>query len=564
MGAIHARVVKADGSIVEIEKEDFYDQVMLRNSDGSIKTKSFSFTDIAPGDIVEYQYRINLLEGYYSSEVFVSFQERWPIRRANIRVRPSTGFGVGNYIKWMTSRCDGRGMKKKPDGFYELEVENVGAHREEPRQPPEKSGRAWLLFYLTNDSKLGDAYWKGQGVKLYKKMASRSKAGKEIKKTLARILSGVTDDEERLKAIYRFCVSEIINSRHGEDGELTAEQRKKINHYMSAEKILAQGYGSATNINTVFCALAQAAGFDARLTAVSSRRGYSFSKKLVSISKTMGGRVIAIREGENWRYFDPGGKYLAFGKLDWENEGAVALVSDKKKLVLNRIGPPEVEDSAVKKEAKLQMDEKGFISGQVEFEYSGHYGVEAKRTLDGKSEQERREYMKARIKRDWPEAILTGMELRNVTDPFEPLQVSFTLEPMPFADVVGNRIFLQTNVFRKNSEPEFPESERLSDLFFKYTINELDKVEIKLPANYELEEASAPKPFNNGDIFVYEPYLGVKKKSNTLIYSRALKLSQVSFTLEAYGALKRLFDRQHREDQHTITLKKSSQTVSSL
>ncbi|QXD31112.1 hypothetical protein [Candidatus Pelagisphaera phototrophica] len=54
----------------------------------------------------------------------------------------------------------------------------------------------------------------------------------------------------------------------------------------------------------------------------------------------------------------------------------------------------------------------------------------------------------------------------NVTDPFNPIKVAFNLEPMPFADVVGKRIFLQTNVFRKKSEPEFPESKRLNDLRF--------------------------------------------------------------------------------------------------
>ena len=54
----------------------------------------------------------------------------------------------------------------------------------------------------------------------------------------------------------------------------------------------------------------------------------------------------------------------------------------------------------------------------------------------------------------------------NLTDPFNPLKVAFNLDPMHFADVEGERIFLQTNVSRKKSEPEFPESKRLNDLRF--------------------------------------------------------------------------------------------------
>ncbi len=565
LGALSARVVKPDDSVVEIEKGDFYDKMLQRDSQGSVKAKSFSFTDLSPGDIVEYQYRINLDENYYSPEVFVAFQERWPIRHANIRVRPSSGFGVGNYIKWMTSKCDSSGMDRKPDGFYELDVVNMPSHLDEPHQPPEKAGVAWLLFYLTGNSSSGDAYWKGEAQKLYRIMESQTKAGKEVKATLKTILEGVSDDEEKLRKIYSYCVTEIVNARHGANRKLTPDDRKKIRGDMSAEKVLAQGYGSPRNINTVFCALARAAGFDARMAAVGDRTSYTFRKVLMSKERTLRASVISVRDGDQWQYFDPGGKYLPYGRLNWQNEGVSALIADKKKLELQVVGFSKVADSMEKRAAKLQLDEKGYISGKVEIELIGHYAVEAKRVLDNMAQQGRREHLEEGIRRElWPEANVSSMKMMNVMDPLKPLKISFELEPMPFADVVGDRIFLQTNVFRKASTPEFPESERISDLFFDHTINELDQVEIKLPDNYELEQASAPRPFNVETVIEYEPTLGIKKKSNTLVYSRAFRLSGVNFPVRVYGAIKSQFDEKHRQDQHTITLKKVATEVSSL
>ncbi len=64
LGSHSARIVKADGSVDEIEKSEFYDQNMRNDRSGSVRARSFSFPGLEPGDNVDIQYRINLGEYY--------------------------------------------------------------------------------------------------------------------------------------------------------------------------------------------------------------------------------------------------------------------------------------------------------------------------------------------------------------------------------------------------------------------------------------------------------------------------------------------------------------------
>ncbi len=556
LGQHSARIVRADGTVDEIDKSEFYNQKLEDSGANSFRAKVFTFPELNPGDIVDVQYRIDLLEGYYSPELFVDFQERWPLRRAEIRVRPATWVTGFNYVKWMTSKCNAEGMKRRGDGFYELNVEGFPASVDEPNSPPENQTKAWLLFYLAADGKSGDAYWKSQGTKLYREMERDTKAGSEVKSTLKRILKGISDDEEKLKAIYRYCVSEIVNSYHGEPGQLTPEDRDKLDSGMVAEKVLSQGFGTPKNINTVFCALAREAGIDARVAALSNRTDYQFSKVLTSIDTTMNGRCIAIRDGEGWRYFDPGGKYLPFGQLDWDEQGVVALVADKKKVQIHPVDFGKPKDSVQKSTAKFELSEKGTLWGDVAFEFAGHFDVAMKRTIDGKSSQGRIDTVKEVLSDQWPGASFSEIEISNATSPFDPLKINCNVSIVNYADVVGDRLFFQVNAFQKSAKPEFPESTRSADLFFRFPKTEIDKVEIKLPDGYELEAASAPRPFSYDRVFEYGPKLGLKKSTNTLIYSRDFMFAGTIFPVKHYEVIKGFFDQKHVQDQHSLTIKK--------
>src|SRR5437764_1051088 len=54
---VAARVIKPDGSIVELKKEDVFERTIVKASGVKLKAKSFALPGIEPGAIVEYRWR---------------------------------------------------------------------------------------------------------------------------------------------------------------------------------------------------------------------------------------------------------------------------------------------------------------------------------------------------------------------------------------------------------------------------------------------------------------------------------------------------------------------------
>ena len=52
-----ARVIRADGTIVDIKKEEIFDREIVRANGVKVKARSFAVPNIEPGVIVEYRYK---------------------------------------------------------------------------------------------------------------------------------------------------------------------------------------------------------------------------------------------------------------------------------------------------------------------------------------------------------------------------------------------------------------------------------------------------------------------------------------------------------------------------
>ncbi len=558
---LKARVVKPDGSIHELDSADVHKQNAFRRGDIAVRKASFSIPNLAPGDIIEYQYRLYLAEGYYTPGLYVEFQEKWPIRKIEVRAKPFT-YGKAGF-KYITSRCDARTLKKGKDSFYEMEMVDLPAFPEEPYQLPDRDGKAWLQFFVVESIKEGDGFWKDQARKLMANTSSQVKPGSKVNAKVKALSSGAGSRDELLAKLYEFCVTEIINSRHCEADELTADQKKKIKRNTPAEKTLERGYGNPYNIHTLFCSMAIAAGFDARIAAVSNRSRAHFTGALENMELALSNRLVAIKRGEEWRFYDPGGKYYQFGALHWKNEGGTALLADKKAAHFIKTELAAAADSRIKQEAEFELDEDGSLSGSVTATFFGHPNALLKQSLIRMSDDKREERIKEIIIEELPDSTIENLVIENITHPFKQAKVTFDVVVPRYAEKIGDRLFVQPSVFQKHSEPLFPSNDRVTDMFFDFRNSEEDSIVIKLPEGYELEEASAPRAFEIPRVMNYDVKLKVNRTKHSLMYSRSVATHGFYYPVKYYKQIKSVFDEKHRQDQHAITLKKSVAGLSS-
>lgn len=555
---IAARVIKADGTIVELKKEDVLERTIVKANGVKVKAKSFALPGVEPGSIVEYRWR-EVRPNASANRLRLQFQRDIPAETVTYFLKPYGG------MRYMPFHIGETRFVKDKDGFSKLTLSNVPAFHEEPQMPPEDQVRSWVFLYYTEESKIDKAqYWKDMGKNFYEIVKDSMKVNDEVKAAVVGIVGDAATPEEKLQRIYDFCRIKIKNTSDDASG-MSDEERKKLKDNKSPSDTLKRGMGSGSDIDLLFGALAKAAGFDARLALSGNRDDLFFNRDLANIS-FLASSFIAVKVGEEWQYFSPAEMYTTFGMLGWPEESQEALITDPKEPIWTVTATSTPEKSLEKRTAKLTLLEDGTLEGDVRIEYSGHLGFDKKEYNDDDSPSEREETLRNSVKKRISTAELSDIKIENVTDPIKPFAYSYHVRVPGYAQRTGKRIFLQPAFFEHGIAPLFSASERKNEVYFHYPWLEEDSVTIDLPAGYALDNADAPGPIRSAPITEYTPTIGVTKDGKSLSYKRRFYFGgggNLIFTVASYNSLKTLFDLINKADNHTITLKQAAATAGS-
>jgi uncharacterized protein DUF3857 len=551
---IAARVIKPDGSISELKKEDVFDRTIVKASGVKLKAKSFALPGIEPGAIIEYRWR-EVIPGGSADKLRIQFQREIPVVNVSYYLKPFQG------MRYMPFHLGDARFVKDKDGFSKITASNLPAFREEPMSPPENELRSWLFLYFSDDKNLDvDKYWKDYGRAIWEGAKGLMKADSDVKAALPSIIGDAKSDEEKLRNIYDFCRTKIKNTSDDASG-LTDDDRKKLKENKSPADTLKRAMGRASDIDFLFGALAQGAGFEARLALSGSRDDIFFAKTLAN-SYFLGASFIAVKVADKWEFFSPAEKYTEFGMLGWPEEDAAAMISDPKEPFWVSTPMSGPEKSVEKRSATFRLLDDGTLEGDVKIEYSGHLGFDQKEYNDDDSVTQREETLKQSVKKRVSTAELSEIKIENVEDPIKPFTYSYHIRVPGYAQRTGKRIFLQPGFFTHGVGSLFPATTRKYDVYFHYPWSEKDHVTIELPHGFVLDNADTPASITP-EMTHRISALTIKMGSNgqVLIYDRDFFFgggNSILFPVTGYSGVKQLFDILNSADDHTITLKQSA------
>jgi hypothetical protein len=556
---IAVRTVKPDGQILELGKKDIYDREILRAGKDRVKVRSFSPAGLEPGAIVEYTY--TELRERWQWYVSMYFQSELPARRVRYKFRMidlSTLAAVDSAK--LTARAVPfnlplPAMKPDGDGYYTFDQHNVLAAKEEPFSPPRLNTESALIVCYSLDARIApQLYWSREGKKLHTRMLKETKATKLVTTTLDSIVAPADTPEEKLRKLYDFCRTKLLNRASPVAG-FTQAQREKFKSNETVTDTLKAGHGTGEDLNAAFVALARAAGFDARYAAVGDRSFLNFDASITEPFMTSD-LIAAVQIDGQWSFFDPGVLYLPYATPHWRNTGTGVLIPAPKDATVIAIQPAPPEVSPLKRKAVFALDADGTLEGDVTVEYDGHQAYSKKWTLHDKGATELTEYIRDEIRENLPLSELTEVKVENAANPLAPLKIAFHLRVPEYADRTGSRLFLQPAVFQKNIPTPLAEKSRRTAVAFNYAYSIADEVRITPPAGYELEQASSPGSLDLGALGTYTSGLGVAKSTGALVYHRKFMLKGIHIALQYYGPVRDAFELIHARDAHTVTLRR--------
>jgi len=553
---IAARVIKADGSILEVKKADVFERTIVKSGGLKVKAKSFALPGIEPGSIVEYRWR-EIHPGGTISRTRLQFQRDIPVQTVSYFLKPYMG------MRYQTFHMGEAEFVKDKNDFYRITMTNMPAFREEPRMPPEDEVRAWLFLYYTEDLKPDpDKYWIDFGKKVFEEAKDLMKVDDTVKKAVVDIIAGASTPEEKLHRIYDFCRLKIKNTSDDASG-LTADEKNKLKENKTPADTLKNGRGTGGDIDLLFAALAKAAGFDARYALAGNRDDVFFSKKLTNAA-FLGSSFIAVQVDGGWQYFSPAEMYTPFGMLGWPEEGQETLISDPKQPVWTRTVIAPASESIEKRTGKFTLSEDGTLEGDVRIEYTGHLDYEKKEFNDDDSPAQREETLRDLVKSQMSTAELSDIHIENITDPLKPFTYIYHVRVPGYAQRTGKRLFLQPEYFEHGGSQLFAASARTQSVYFHYPWTEEDSLEISLPAGFSLDSPDAPSaitPEMTQQVSALDTKISASTDGRTLILKRKFFFGgndNILFPASTYSAVKQLFEMVYKHDNHTITLKQNA------
>jgi hypothetical protein len=564
---LSARVIKADGSISEIAEKDIFEREIVKAGGVKVKAKSFAVPNIEPGVIVEYKYR-EIYEDSGARGMRLAFQRDIPVQNMAYYYKP---FNSREPQYQAYNFTDTKFVKDK-GGYWLASRKNVPSFREEPRMPPENTVRPWMLLtsasaqitgasdftrtYTVKDPSSPARYWAGVGADYIPLVKFMTKVPGDVKKASAEIIAGATTPEEKLQKLYEFVQTQIKNTTF--DSTLTDEDRRKLPKVDSLSDVLKRKAASSQYIDMLFGSLATAAGFEARIAFTGDRSEMFFHPDMTN-ENLIHPAAIAIKVGEGWKYFNPGLTFVPYGMLAWYEEHNWALLVGEKDLLWDQTPMSSHEKSQSRRTANFTLSEDGTLEGDVRLEHYGHPAVSYRIENYDESPEKREENLKEEIKGRFSTAEISQIKIENINDPAKPLVQSYKVKIPNYSQKTGKRLFLQPGFFEYGSGALFSSTTRKYDVFFRYPWSEVDKVVVRLPEGFELDNADAPAPLVDAQkISSLQIDIGIDKPNRLLVYNRSFYFgggNHIKFPSGSYTGVKRLFDEMEKAESHMVTLK---------
>ncbi|MBK9154701.1 MAG: DUF3857 domain-containing protein [Chloracidobacterium sp.] len=564
---LSARVIKADGTIVEVAEKDIFEREIIRASGVKVKAKSFAVPNIEPGVIVEYRYK-EAIDDAGASGMRLPLQRDIPVRHMAYYYKPNSK--EPEYQAYNTKDFT---FVKDEKGFFLGERRNVPAFKEEPRMPPEDQVRPWLfltstrvqltaasmsgLTFVIKDPGDVRGYWGAVASERGRILDFILKPDKKVKAAAEEIVAGATTNEEKLRRLYEYSQKQIHNVYY--DPKVTDEQREKMPGPKSIGDILQRKMAPApAYVDYLFGAFAGALGFDVRLAYTGNRSQMFFNPNMTN-ERLIHFAGIAIGDNNNFKYFNPCDPFMPFGSLSWFEEDSYVLMVGKNNYLWAETPALTHDENNYKRTANFALAADGTLEGDVTVELGGQPAIVFRQSNYDETPDKQTEFISNGLKARISSAEVSAITVENIHDTSKPVVHRYKVKVPGYAQKTGRRLFLQPSFFEYGPSALFSSSTRKYDIFFNYAWSETDTINITLPEGFKLDNAENPLPFSDtnriGSI-VFDIKYDTEK--HMLIVKRKFHFGarkNILFAASSYPALKNVFDMFHKTDSHTITLR---------
>jgi hypothetical protein len=360
--------------------------------------------------------------------------------------------------------------------------------------------------------------------------------------------------------LYEYCQENIANTAFDESPESRAE-RVDYHEPRVAKAVLKDRRGDALEINCLFAALARAAGFEVHLT-FSAERTEVLSVRFPQgwyFMKTSG---VLVKVAGEWKLFAPGERAVPFGFSRWQREDTETFHIEDNFIHWQNITTAYKQQARQVRQATAVIGADGALDAEVTERLEGQEAIAWREEHWNAPEPTWGRLVRDRVQAALPEAEISEVSIEHLMDTGEPLVMRYRLRLPNYAASSGDRRLIVPDFFELHAQPRYAPAERKNWIWWKYPRQEIDELQLTLPAGYELEAPSAPAAVQDAHGLLQQKIeIRFDGGPDRLRYRRELTVGRpggLAFEASSYGTMRRLFESINAAQTHVLVLSPKS------
>jgi len=567
---LRARTVSPEGQSTPFSGA-VYDKDVIKAKGYKLHAKTLTFPNVQNGSVLEYAYRLHWKGGfpdliqhpwqYMFTQPIAYPAADWQVqrdifvRRAVLTLHPFKGGSFQyNFV----------GFKKNPevetrnDGSLQLRIEDIPGYTEEEATPPEASLRNQVRIYYTFGFFDPQAYWRAKAKLEGDGYANFLKKSALARKEVERLIAQGDTDEQKIRKLY--ARAQQIRMISFEESKTEKEmKRQDLKENRTVDDVLQRNYAYANEVNLVFLALVQAAGFKAYPVRVASRRGQMFQLHMYDTSQ-MNAMVVELIVSGKPRFFDPATLYCPFDLIPWEETDTVGLQADSLSPALVEIPARPSTEAVTRRKGTLRLDESGNVEGDIQVIFEGQEALTRRIEAHNQDQQQRIKDLE-----EWMRAALPqNSEIKLVTsDGWDKnegnLTATFHVQSHEYANSAGQRVLFPLGYFQSSGKSSlFGNAKRNHPVYFRYSAETYDDVVLTIPDSLAVEAVPSPQIVDRG---VAKFSLKAARDAKSIQITQSFVLGGYYFPAETYAPLKNFYQTVRSAGDQAVVLKKAGGPV---
>jgi hypothetical protein len=532
-----------DGKIVETEltKESIFKGKYNRYRD----VTKFTMPAVKEGSIIEYSFKLN--SDYATNFPNWTFQRSIPIRHSEYWAIIPEAFFYEKYMQGYLPVSNYEVIDQQMSGYaakgHHWIVKNAPAFKEEPFMTSENDYISRINFALSYIQYPGQPLHEVMGSwdKLKELMLDNEsfwgvvKGSNFLKKDVELITAGITEPEEKLKAIHKYVKTNI--EWDGEE-DYFADPLKKI---IEVKK------GTSGDINLLLASMLEKADFQVDLILLSTR-SHGFIRKEYPMRRQFNYVICAVHLPDKTILMDATSKNLPFNVLPERCLNGEGLIISKINFGWQKL-ETKVKAKTVTS-ADLVLAPDGTLTGKLIFSRDGYDAASMRSAYKSKGEET---YVKEFLaNKTWE---VSKSEFENIKETEMPTKETHEVSISDHASVAGDVIYINPFVHLNFTANPFTAVERIFPVDYGTNTEETYMCKLVIPDGFEVDELPASKVFmlpGNAARFFYNTV----RSGNLITITKSFQINKSLFLQDEYPNLKEFYNQILAKQSEQIVLKK--------